>query len=394
MHIATCPLCGTPASAPFVSRGEVPCHQHLVYATPEEARGIARGNIDMAACASCGFVFNRSFDPARLSYGQSYDNAQSHSAHFDAYLDGLAGMLVRDRQVRDCTIVEVGCGKGEFLRKLVGDPATGNCGIGFDPSYIGPESELDGRLVFRKSYYDASCAAVPADVVICRHVIEHIQTPLDLLRSVRAALSQARDARVFFETPAVEWILRGQVIWDFFYEHCSLFSAISIRAAFQRAGFRVEDVHYIFGEQYLWVEASPMDTGAAGEAESPDPSELIALTHAYSEAEAQLIGHLKARLDEACGRMKIAVWGAGAKGVTLANLLDPDGTRIDCLIDLNPNKQGRFVPGTGHPIVSPAQAAGRGVAMAVLMNPNYRNENLKILAEQNIRMDLADWSKQ
>ncbi|ARP81409.1 methyltransferase [Bordetella genomosp. 8] len=393
MHIATCPLCGTPASPPFVSRPDVPCHQHLVYETAEEARRIARGRLDMAACPSCGFVFNRSFDPARLSYGQSYDNAQSHSAHFDAYLDGLAGMLVRDRQVRDCTIVEVGCGKGEFLRKLVGDAGAGNRGIGFDPSYIGPETELDGRLSFRKSYYDASCAAVPADVVICRHVIEHIQTPLDLLHSVRAALSQARNARVFFETPAVEWILRGQVIWDFFYEHCSLFSATSIRAAFQRTGFRVEDVHYIFGEQYLWVEATPTEP-ATGAVPPADAAELVALTQAYADAEARLIGHLKAQLDDACGRKKIAVWGAGAKGVTLANLLDPDGTRIDCVIDLNPNKQGRFVPGTGHPIVSPAQAARRGVEMAVLMNPNYRSENLKILAEQNIRMDLADWSKQ
>jgi 2-polyprenyl-3-methyl-5-hydroxy-6-metoxy-1,4-benzoquinol methylase len=393
MHIESCPICGTRAAAPFVHRLDVPCHQHIVCVSPEEARRANRGTLDMAACTSCGFVFNRSFDPARLSYGQSYDNAQSHSAHFDAYLDGLADMLVREKQVRDCTIVEVGCGKGEFLRKLVNDPATGNQGIGFDPSYVGPETELDGRLTFRKSYYDASCAAVPADVVICRHVIEHIQTPLDLLRSVRAALSQAPNARVFFETPAVEWILHGQVIWDFFYEHCSLFSQESIRTAFQRAGFNVEDVHYIFGEQYLWVEATLADPDAADAIPTADPSALVGLTQSYADAEARLIGHLKTRLDEERAHAKIAVWGAGAKGVTLANLLDPEGTRIDCLIDLNPNKQGHFVPGTGHPIVSPAQAAQRGVTMAVLMNPNYRNENLKLLAEQNIRMDLVDWSK-
>ena len=66
--------------------------------------------------------------------------------------------------------------------------------------------------------------------------------------------------------------------------------------------------------------------------------------------------------------------GAGAKGVTLANLLDAQARRFDCIIDINPNKQGCFIAGTGHEILSLEDASARGVEAALLMNPNYRAE--------------------
>ncbi|MDD5107852.1 MAG: hypothetical protein PHC49_19830, partial [Desulfuromonadaceae bacterium] len=89
---------------------------------------------------------------------------------------------------------------------------------------------------------------------------------------------------------------------------------------------------------------------------------------------------------------KIALWGAGAKGATFANLIDPACRLIDCIVDLNPNKQGGFVPGTGHPIIAPKELVKRNVRCAILMNPNYRSENMQLLAEANIAIDLIDWS--
>jgi hypothetical protein len=83
----------------------------------------------------------------------------------------------------------------------------------------------------------------------------------------------------------------------------------------------------------------------------------------------------------------VALWGAGAKGVTLANLLDPARERIACVVDLNPSKQGCFVPGTGHPIVGPQKLPDYGVSSAILMNPNYRSENLALL--RDVGLDVA-----
>jgi 2-polyprenyl-3-methyl-5-hydroxy-6-metoxy-1,4-benzoquinol methylase len=384
-----CPVCEHRRLTPFLLRSRVPVHQNLIVARQDAARLVTRGELDLVACDSCGFVFNRAFDLSLLGYGEDYDNTQSCSAYFDAYMDGLVRGLVEDRGVRNSTIVEVGCGDGRFLRKLVDYPGAGNTGVGFDPSYVGADTGSSGRLTFRRCYYDETSTAVAADVVVCRHVIEHVPEPMALLRSVRMALADSREARVFFETPCVEWILRNGVVWDLFYEHCSLFTAASLTLAFERAGFSVDCVEHIFGGQYLWLEGRL--TGAASPAVQMCP-DTAALARDYGANEARLRQEWQARLLGLKAKGEVAVWGAGAKGVTFVNLVDPDCAIVDCLVDLNPNKQGRYVPGTGHPIVALADLPRRGVERAVLMNPNYREENLRLLAEAGIGVELTGWS--
>lgn len=381
-----CPVCDG-AAREFLRRSDVPVHQNLVLATRAAALEVARGELALTACEECGFVFNASFDPSRLEYGEDYDNTQSHSPFFAAYMKELADHLIHDEGVVKSRIVEVGCGKGVFLRMLVADAANVNTGVGFDPSYEGPDSDLDGRLRFERRFYDEACASEPADVVVCRHVIEHVPAPLDLLGAVRGALRSAGAPRIYFETPCVEWILRNNVIWDFFYEHCSLFTASSLSTAFERAGFAVAGVKHVFGGQYLWLEAALSD----GPREPrKDPDSIPALARAFAREQEHLRERWRARLKRLTAGGKVAVWGAGAKGTTFAHLVDPRGELIDCLVDLNPNKQGRFVPGTGHPIVGVGDLAERGIGCAILMNPNYRAENEALLQRGGLRVELIE----
>ena len=383
---ATCPICEAPVGDSFLRRPDVPVHQNLVMASRQAALGIRRADLDMCCCAACGFVFNRAFDPGLLDYGADYDNSQSHSPAFKAHVDGLITHLVDERGVRGARVVEVGCGDGAFLRQLVAADPTSR-GWGFDPSYSGPEVALEGRLHVRRERYAPTCAATHADVVICRHVIEHVADPLALLATVRAALEGSPQARVFFETPSLEWILHDRVGWDFFYEHCSLFSAQSLVTAFARAGFVTVEVSRTFGGQYLWLEARP-ETGAV-RGGSPDPACVPDLARAFAAAESAWRAGWTSRL-RAPARGRTAIWGAGAKGATFANLLDPTCELIDCVIDLNPHKQGRFLPGTGHPIVNPDQLRQRGVTSAILMNPNYRVENEQLLRALGLAVALED----
>lgn len=389
MGEGACPVCDGTRIVPFLHRDRVPVHQNLVVPDREAARGMTRGELDLAVCEDCGFVWNRAFDLSLLAYGAHYDNTQACSAYFEAYVDGLVRDLVEVQGVRDCAIVEVGCGKGQFLKKLVDFPGSGNRGYGFDPSYVGPETFRDGRVTFRRCYYDGRCTDVRADVVVCRHVIEHVPDPLALLGAVRAALGGSGDARVFFETPCVDWILRHQVVWDFFYEHCSLFTAASLGFAFARAGFAVKRVAHLFGGQYLWLEARP----AVGRVEPvPSPGETVALARGYGAGEAALKERWRDRLTGLRRQGNVALWGAGAKGATFANLVDPEPGLLDCVVDLNPNKQGRCIPGTGHPIVAPPALAERGVRNVVLMNPNYRDEIGRLVADLGLEITLLDWS--
>jgi SAM-dependent methyltransferase len=381
----TCPVCGSSSLSEFLSREQVPVHQNLLMRDQAAAMDIPRGNLALVVCHDCGFIFNRAFDRRKIMYGEDYENTQACSPSFNEYLDGLVRRMIVDQNVRDCHVVEVGCGNGLFLRKLVAYDGSGNRGYGFDPSYRGAESELDGRLEFSARYYDSECADVPADVIVCRHVIEHVPRPLRMLEDIKKALACAPKARIFFETPCVEWILANLVVWDFFYEHCSYFSAASLSTVFQAAGFEVQSVEHVFAGQYLWLEATlPKSTPRLDKR----PGTVVAQAQRFARLEAKLKEDWSRKIRALAAKEKVAVWGAGAKGVTFANLIDGSRQLIDCVVDLNPLKQGHYVPGTGHPIVSYQALTAHGVSTAILMNPNYREENLALLraAQADVRL--------
>jgi SAM-dependent methyltransferase len=295
--------------------------------------------------------------------------------------------LVFEKGIRNCQIVEVGCGKGLFLRKLVQAQGSKNRGYGFDPSYTGPEIDLGGRLKFEKHYYGPENAEIAADVVICRHVIEHIPEPLTLLLTIKQALVHSPQAKVFFETPCGEWILYHRVFWDFFYEHCSYFTANSLTTAFEATGFHIESIRNVFERQYLWVEATVSDQKLFP---TKRASQIPCLAKEFAKSEHELKKVLNEKIQTFAAEGGVALWGAGAKGVTLANLIDPERHWIACVVDLNPQKQGHYIPGTGHPIVGYQEMMKYRVKTAILMNPNYLQENLDLLEEDHLSIQLID----
>jgi len=356
----------------------------MLYDTPIAARNAVRGHLEIVACLACGFVFNTLFDLALMSYGKGYENDQTYSPAFSEHVDRLAKRLLNESGVRDSRVVEVGCGKGNFLRALVESPSFGNIGWGFDPSYTGPETDLGGRVQFVRSFYSADCADLLPDVVVCRHVIEHAPDPATLLSQIAHA---STGARVFLETPDVEWILRNDVIWDFFYEHCSYFSPHSLAAAFRLTGFGDSSISHIFNGQYLWAEAT---AGGTREESFTDHTDKIAtLVRNYVRREKRVLASWKDTIAGLREQGAIALWGAGAKGVTSAGLFDPHAQLICCVVDLNPAKQGRFVAITGHPIVPPSELKELGVQNIILMNPNYLSEVRQRLAQEQVDMNVV-----
>ncbi len=383
-----CPVCGSSETVQFLRREKVPVHQNLLMKDRALAVAIARGDLQLSVCGACRFVYNSAFDGRKLSYGADYDNNQTCSPFFNGYVEDLARYLVSERDLRNCRIAEVGCGNGYFLRKLIEPPELGNIGYGFDPSYSGPPVDLDGRLQFHRRFYSTECAKDPVDVVICRHVIEHVPDPVALLRTIRDALSRSPDGQLFFETPCAEWILKQRALWDVFYEHCSYFTADSLTTAFEISGFEVQRVQHNFGGQYLWLEAKLANSPSTLSSHHSDS--IVGLSREFGTVEARLTQHWQTNLRNTAREGRVAVWGAGAKGVTFANLVDPHQQYITCVVDLNPAKQGCFLPGSGHPIVSYLDLPMYQVKNAILMNPNYREENLTILREASLEVRLID----
>ncbi len=82
--------------------------------------------------------------------------------------------------------------------------------------------------------------------------------------------------------------------------------------------------------------------------------------------------------------MDIIIWGAGAKGSTFLNLLDPDRKIIKYVIDINPAKQNKFIAHTAHPIYSPDNIKENKIKRILVMNENYKNEIEKSVDNKNI----------
>ena len=381
-----CPVCNSSSIELFLDRQNVPVHQNLLMRSAEEAGKIRRGRLAMHVCNACGFVFNAAFDGSLMSYNQDYENTQVHSPAFNAYVDGLVETTLNESRVRSGTIVEVGCGKGDFIKRLLNHDRQAR-GYGFDPSYLGPEVVCNGRLAFAKRFYDASCANLKADIVVCRHVIEHVPQPQDIVRAVGSAVSTNPEAHVFFETPCVNWILENRVTWDFFYEHCSVFTAASLTTLFERCGFTVESVQHVFGGQYLWLHARPAKTVPSV---TMNPSVTPQCARAFTKIEAQRNRTWTDFVRSQSGRGSLVLWGAGAKAVTFANLVDPDCQWIEAIVDVNPSKQGKYLAGSRHPIVAPESLHEISPAAVMVLNPNYHDEIAQRLAIVGVTAEIVN----
>lgn len=387
-----CPLCNAPRVALCLERPSVPVFQNIRYPSEAAATAAAAGRLAIAHCERCGFVFNAAFDPQLAVYSAAYENDQTLSEHFRGYLKQIgAGVMAAVDGKPDPMVLEVGCGQAAFLKQLAQLPqARYSRFLGFDPAWRG--GDVPTMVEVRPSLFDAEVVAdlqAPIDAVVSRHVIEHIADPVGFLQDIRRAIGTTAQPKLMLETPCLEWIVAHDVLFDFFYEHCSYFTPETLRYALARAGWRALKIERMFDGQYLWAEAEPAP-GAAIAATPPAPIGLgDAIAAMGRRGEARLAAWCAA-LEAHRGRGTLALWGAGAKGATLAALTDHDGDLIDCLIDINPRKQGGFVAVTGHPVVAPAEAAARGVRAVVLMNPNYRAEVLDMIETAPLPFTLVD----
>jgi hypothetical protein len=354
--------------------GEVPVHCNVLFDSVEDALAAPRGRLTLGFCETCGLICNSSFDPALTAYSDRYENSLLFSPRFREYAQSLVERLLREHDLRGKYIVEIGCGGGELLAMLC--DRGGNRGVGFDPSQDPVEAgHGPGSMRIVPDFYSERYADRSADFICCRHVLEHLDRPRELLASLRSMLGDRPDVAVYFEVPDAEYMLRAAAVWDLIYEHPSYFSAATLDGLFEEMGFEVLRVASEFGGQYVGIDATPSSRDRQPRSRDDDAiarvaDRLTGFRDAYRTALVRWDTDLQGLLESG---QRVAVWGAGSKGVAFLNCV-PSARRVGAVVDINPRKQGKFVPGTGQEIVEPEWLAAYRPHVVVLMNPIYREE--------------------
>jgi hypothetical protein len=86
---------------------------------------------------------------------------------------------------------------------------------------------------------------------------------------------------------------------------------------------------------------------------------------------------------------RTVIWGGGAKTVSFLNML-PLGGIISYVVDINPNKQGLYIPGSGQEIIAPEFLMDYQPDIVILMNPIYHREVEFQLEEMKVKAMVVD----
>lgn len=324
-------------------QNDYPIFQNRMYETAEEAINCPKGDIELVEDQQTGLIFNSAFRAELMSYDCHYQNEQAVSPLFQQHLNTVAG-CVEKTMGRD-RLIEVGCGKGYFLELLL---TKGFDVTGFDPTYEGANPKI------QKKYF-ASDVIDQAQGLILRHVLEHIEKPVEFLEHLRWA--NDGKGKIYIEVPCFDWICNHRAWFDIFYEHVNYFRISDFRRIFGE----VIDSGRLFGGQYLYVVAE------LSSLRSPkiDINDRVAFSDDFFDT---LTGNIS--------KQRIAIWGGASKGVIFSLLMQKKGCPVSTVIDINPAKQGHFLPATGLRVQSPLEAMKDLPEGSVIyvMNSNYLDE--------------------
>lgn len=384
MKHTACPNCSHTDYDDFFTIKNAPVQSLVTIKNKEEALAIDRKDIDLAFCKNCGFIFNSSFDTSIDYYTQGYEDQQGFSPTFVKFISGVTQRFIDRYDIKNKEVIEIGCGKGDFISLM--SELGNNKGIGIDPAWVPGRTKENPDVRFIKEFYSEKHGDLQADSIVCRHTLEHIHGTDEFLRTIRKSIkNDNQNVILFFEIPSIVRILKVQAFWDIFYEHCTYLSPGSLGRLFRRNNFEVLDMYLEYDEQYLFIEAKPVNepsTKVHPLEESLD--ELWKLAQEFTVKINKTLGEWTERLTKfkAEGK-KVVVWGGGSKSVGFLTNFNDLGV-IEHVVDINPNMTGNYIPGIGIQYKNPDFLRDYKPDVVIIMNAVYKEEIRKMLNERGV----------
>ncbi len=385
-----CRGCGGALPAPFLDLGPTPLAN--AYRRPDDSSPEPTHPLRVAACPECHLVqLVETVPPSELFSEYLYFSSYSDSflRHAERMAASLRGRLHLESAGR---VLEVASNDGYLLQYF---QRAGLSVLGVEPARnIAAHAQERGipTLVrfFGPEVVDEAIAALGgrADLVVGNNVLAHVPDIVSFLRAARACL--APRGLAVFEFPYLGRTISALEYDTIYHEHVFYLSAHAIERLAEASDLELADVetHAVQGLS-LRVFLSPRGSGTRSTAVTRLLQEEVAAglttperfarfagdVHAHRQALRQRLEHLRSQ------GLRVAAYGAPAKGNTLLNACSVTAEMIDFTVDRSPHKQGLLLPGSGIPILPPEELLRRRPDVALLLPWNLSAEIAEAQAE-------------
>lgn len=314
-------------------------------------------------CLSCGHVQMREpIDPS-LFY-QEYSRLRSVTT--PAYVLELSDTICKRVNQEQC-VVEIGSNDGMFLQdlrargvqKLVGVEAAANA----------VEASRRSGIDTIHGYYSIEIAdqilrqyGEPAAIVI-RHVLEHINDINTFMKDVLYLADP--QTLIIIEVPDLRWAISRGEFTSFTDQHINYFTHRSLAIFLARVGLYIESISVVPNN---WSEAL-LCFSYLGE---PADMEYPVLERDTSNEFLDSMHKTKTTLLELRQHGRAVAFGGLCRTVNLINYLDIAKERIfDFIVDDDPLKKGKYLPGCDLIVLSPIEMKKRAIPFCVICAVNY-----------------------
>jgi Methyltransferase domain/C-methyltransferase C-terminal domain len=375
MQAHTCAACRGTALTTFYRAERLPTQTCVLLDHEAEARQYPTGDMELAVCGNCGFIQNVLFDPTLVDYSKPTEESQAFSPKFQSFANGLADWLVEELDLEGRSVLEIGCGKGDFMM-LLAERGVGG-GLGLDPGYLPNRPAAGpGVIEFRREWYGSESANLTADLVLSRHLMEHVPNVGEFFGWLAKSTRGTDAAALFTEVPDARRVLDEGAFWDVYYEHCSYFTKGSLARAVARSGLIPTRAWLDFEEQYILSLARAATTQDVFILD--DVEDTIRAAESFKAKTSETIGRWREEIGSRIDRgSEVAIWGGGSKAVAFLATI---GVEQLTVVDINPHKQGKWLPTVAAEVQPPSVLEQVRPDLVIPMNAIYVEE---------IRSDLA-----
>lgn len=393
-----CVYCSSDSLFPVLKVDKVPTSSQVLYKKQSDALGCETKSLDILMCGKCGLIFNRDYFSDKTMSRQysslDYYCSVSFSPQAGEYQKKQASEINRWWGLKGKNVCEIGCGDGFFLNEI-----SQYCSraVGFEPSPTFSLARKYPDLVLCNDYFDPKDSKVPEDIkinlFILRHVLEHLTDPFRYLKSLRECYQvKEKEQGLFLEVPDAAYLMANNLYFDFYYDHIYYFTPFFLRDFLMEMGWK--KIRLLEKGHKEFIRALCYDSSRQASPKKDEPGVSSSLRQAagcFSADYSKWKSQIQKVLDDIKGRnKKIGAWGAGSRGITMLIAMTGEKGLFSYVIDSDINKQERFIPMLGIPIMPSGVLKKRPVEYLLVTSytyfdeiveelGNYRQQGLKII---------------